>query len=215
MLLLIGCSDPNLAFKVAQVQAAPPVEDYEAVLAQLEADRVRMAADGTSVELARERVLTALREDIWPAWYGTTWGFYGTTEVPREGEIACGYFVSTTLEDAGFDVERVKLAQQASSRIVKTFSDEDVTSWGDSTGEVLARLDPGLNLVGLDYHVGFLDVRDDDVYMCHSSVLEPVSVVCEPAGSAEAMQSRVHVTGPVLTDAVMKRWLAGDPFPTY
>jgi hypothetical protein len=214
LLLSLACTDANLAFKIQQVEAAPPVEDYQAALAHLEADRLAMAERGAGAEEARERVLSALRDDIWPAWYGTTWGFYGTTQTPREGEIACGYFVSTTLEDAGFHVERVKLAQQASKKIVQTFSDEDVTTWGRSNDAVLGRLEPGLNLVGLDYHVAFLDVREDDVYMCHSSVLEPVSVVCEPAATAEALDSNVHVTGPVLTDEVMRKWLAGEPIPT-
>jgi len=213
-LLLVACSDPNTAFRVAQVEAAPPIQDYASVLAELEADRVRMAAEGTSVDEARSRVLTALREDIWPAWYGTPWDFYGTTQTPREGHIACGYFVSTTLEDAGFRVERVTLAQQASKRIVQTFSPHETTTWGRDVDEVIDRLEPGLNLVGLDYHVAFLDVRDEGVFMCHSSVLEPVAVVCEPASTAEALESNVHVTGPVLTDAVMQRWLDGEAIPT-
>jgi hypothetical protein len=45
-----------------------------------------------------------------------------TSETPGRGEIACGYFVSTVLRDAGFGVERVRLAQQASERIVRTLS---------------------------------------------------------------------------------------------
>lgn len=215
MLLLIGCADPNLAFRVEQVAAAPPVEDYGSVLSELEADRRRLAAEGATVEEARARVEQALREDIWPAWYGTPWDFYGTTQTPREGEIACGYFVSTTLEDAGFQVERVKLAQQASKRIVQTFTDEEVTTWGRDREEVVSRLGPGIHLVGLDYHVAFLDVREDGTWMCHSSVLEPVSVVCEPAVTAEALESNVHVTGPLLTDEVMKKWLAGEAIPTH
>ncbi|WMJ72126.1 hypothetical protein RCC89_02925 [Cytophagaceae bacterium ABcell3] len=32
-----------------------------------------------------------------PYWYGTKWDFEGHTDVPGKGEIACGYFVSTTL----------------------------------------------------------------------------------------------------------------------
>lgn len=71
---------------------------------------------------ARADLLTAFDQNLFPIWSGTPWNFYGTTETPQEGHIACGYFVSTLMRDAGFDVERVKLAQQASEYIVKTLA---------------------------------------------------------------------------------------------
>lgn len=54
----------------------------------------------------------AVARDIAPFWYGTPWDFNGTTEQPGTGAIACGYFVTTVLRDAGVQLERVRLAQQ-------------------------------------------------------------------------------------------------------
>jgi hypothetical protein len=201
------------------VLAAPPPEpvDYPAAVSSLEVQRaalaVRHAAGEDVLDEARTTVTRALRRDIWPAWYGTPWEFYGTTETPRQGTIACGYFVSTTLEHAGLEVERVQLAQQASAVIVETFGPK-TTTWGESPDAVLTRLDEGINLVGLDYHVAFLDRRGDQVWMCHSSVLEPSGVVCEQAEHALALESNVHVTGPLLTDRVVVAWLEGEALPT-
>lgn len=73
----------------------------------------------------------------------------------------------------------------------------------------------GIYIVGLDYHVGFLVYDGDAVQMCHSSVLWPGTVLCEPAAKAEAMHSMVHVVGPVLTDDVLRRWAQGKAFPTW
>lgn len=219
-ILSLACVDANLAEKRIQVARAAPVDPptYAARLTALDEERRRLAARGAAgedvVPEARAALERALRQDIWPAWYGTTWGFYGTSETPQEGEIACGYFVSTTLRDAGLDVERVTLAQQASRHIVDTFATESVTSWGADVDDVLARLGPGIHVVGLDYHVAFLDVGPDETRMCHSSVLDPGTVVCETASSAEAMQSNVHVTGPLLEDHVVMAWLQGEALPT-
>ena len=60
------------------------------------------------------------RDELLPAWDGTPWDFHGTSQAPREGKIACGYFVSTTLLHLGLQVERVRMAQQASELIVKS-----------------------------------------------------------------------------------------------
>ena len=44
--------------------------------------------------------LTAIHDE----WMGTPWDFSGTSQVPRKGSIACGYFVSTV----GLDEEKIR-----------------------------------------------------------------------------------------------------------
>src|ERR1700741_5295000 len=61
-----------------------------------------------------KRLVLFLRDSLLPCWYGTPWGFYGTTEEPGQGTIACGYFVTTVLRDAGCSLQRIKLAQYPS-----------------------------------------------------------------------------------------------------
>jgi hypothetical protein len=64
-------------------------------------------------------------EDIIAQWYGTPWDFNGITQEPRQGQIACGYFVTTVLRDAGFTLNRIRLAQSPSSEIIKAVADKN------------------------------------------------------------------------------------------
>ena len=72
------------------------------------------------VEESRDYVFEILTKNIFPAWYGTTWGFNGTSRMPGENEIACGTFVVYTLQDAGFEISP-KMARQPSENIIKNF----------------------------------------------------------------------------------------------
>ncbi|MCD8529123.1 MAG: hypothetical protein LRY27_04010 [Chitinophagales bacterium] len=57
-------------------------------------------------------------------WYGTPWDFNGISTIPNQGKIACGYFVYTLLEDAGFKLQRIKLSQAASETSIKALIPE-------------------------------------------------------------------------------------------
>lgn len=59
-----------------------------------------------------------ITDSIIPCWYGTPWNFNGCTTEPGKGSIACGYFVTTVLKDAGLQLNRIKLAQQPSGIII-------------------------------------------------------------------------------------------------
>ena len=117
--------------------------DYTAVVAKLEAERVKLSLryqqSGTAaqradvVAQARTIVTASIFKEIFPSWYGTPWDFYGTTQAPQQGKIACGYFVSTVLRDAGWRVQRVRLAQQASENIILSLTSEPhVKRWSCS-----------------------------------------------------------------------------------
>ena len=74
----------------------------------------------------KEKVFTAsITETIVPAWIGTQWAYSGTTEVPQKGSIACGYFVTTVLRDAGLPLARIRLAQCASEEMIKKLVGEN------------------------------------------------------------------------------------------
>lgn len=141
------------------------------------------------------------------------------SEEPGHGVIACGYFVSTILRDAGFRVERIRLAQQAPENIVRTlalageierFRDGDVGTVVDA----VSHDGEGLYVIGLDYHVGFLWNDGATVRMCHASYLGEAVVVCEDARRSPAMGSNYHVVGKLLSDVMIDRWLTGEAFPT-
>lgn len=163
----------------------------------------------------------ALIHTVLPRWDGTPWSFSGTSTTPGSGSIACGYFVSTTLREAGLRVERRRLAQQAAEDIIKTLAPpEAITRFSDApmerfTETVAARGD-GLYVVGLDIHVGFLIVRGGKVFFHHSSYVGPMTVVREEAAaSSPLVGSRYRVVAKLFTDDhLVESWLQDTPVPT-
>lgn len=220
-----------LSLALAWASAAEAIHPrYPETLASIDAKRTALAARlahargakprAAVLDSARGVAFHAIVDDILPAWYGTPWAFYGTTETPREGTIACGYLVTTVLRDAGFKVERETLAQQASEKIVKTMSPEGaiLRFRNEEQAAVVAGVrkaeGDGLYVVGMDYHVGLLVISGERADLCHSAVLEPAAVTCEPAETAAAFASRYYVIGPALSDARVEDWLAGRAIAT-
>lgn len=220
--LLVFCS----AFIGRAEETIPYTTQKEAFTAQRAALQRDYAALATAADKQafRQRlgrkIVDHLHEELVPYWYGTQWDFNGTTQVPKEGAIACGYFVSTLLRDAGFKVERVRMAQQASLYIVRTVAPKG-QRWdygGISTAafaEKVRGLGEGLYVVGLDFHTGFVLCEGDDVWFIHSSYGEPFGVVKEVAEeSAVLAQSNRFVLGKVNNDELVGKWLRGEKIAT-
>ncbi|UOQ96201.1 hypothetical protein MUN81_13160 [Hymenobacter sp. 5317J-9] len=212
------------------VPAAFSVGTYRATLRQFDARRRRLARQyqvaatpagrAQRLEEARQLFLATLDSTVFPAWEGTPWTFYGASWEPRRGSIACGYFVTTSLHDAGLHLQRTLLAKQASEVIIKNLTSEaHITRyWGvpqaDFVRQVRA-LGPGLYVLGLDFHAAFLRVSDNGaVQMVHSSYVGPGTVVREAADSSGALPSKYRVVGKVSEDdAFVRRWLLGQSWP--
>lgn len=149
-------------------------------------------------------------------WLGTPWDFNGTSETPGSEGIACGYFVSTVLRDAGFDLDRYKLAQQPSEGIMRSFVEKDALElvvgrpYQRYSAE-LAKRQPGIYLLGLDTHVAFVVVRDGEFRVIHSSGSRPWRVVDEAPEEAEVVRrSNWRMLGPLTgDDEVLVTWLTG------
>ncbi|NNE92727.1 MAG: hypothetical protein HKN23_13855 [Verrucomicrobiales bacterium] len=202
---------------------------YKKSLADLESTRLRLAESWNSAQAsgkkqilaeARSRITTALVQDIFPAWYGTEWNFNGISQQPGEGSIACGYFVTTTLRDAGFKLNRVKLAQQPSQRIIKSLSNpEDVDILYQKTVsdvmKYIGESGPGIYIVGLDTHTGFVVHDGKNQAFVHSSYYRPpFSVTSEPIeGTNPLADSKYRVFGKILSDEMLRKWIAGEYFP--
>lgn len=204
--------------------ASNDAHNYKDVLARLEAERLALASryqqtaspaqQADVIAQARTVVTRSIYTEIFPAWYGTPWDFNGTTEVPQQGKIACGYFVSTVLRDAGWRVQRARLAQQASENIILSLTTDPyikrfrriaisdfvtaVKKWGEGT-----------YVVGLDIHTGFIVNTGGEVYFIHSSYVEPYAVVREKASESKILAaSNYRVLGKVTADDLfIKRWL--------
>ncbi len=165
-----------------------------------------------SVSTAKDYIYTQLIDNIFPGWYGTEWDFNGISNVPQKGQIACGYFVSTTLKHIGFNLNRYKLAQQYSSGIVKSLCNNVQYVRNNNTEKLFQYINSKPNqlyVVGLDNHVGFISKESTGIYFIHSSYLDPVAVIKEKAQTAEALiYSNLFVLGHFSENsAVIKSWL--------
>lgn len=197
---------------------------YKDAVAKLEAERINLglryqqaaspAQQADVVAKARTFVIGSIYQEIFPAWYGTPWDFNGTTEVPQQGKIACGYFVTTVLRDAGWRVQRARLAQQASENIILSLTTDPFVRRfrrvpiGDFVSAV-KKLGPGLYVVGLDIHTGFIVNTGSEVYFIHASYVDPYMVVREKAMESKVLAaSNYRVLGSITADTTfIEKWL--------
>ena len=150
-----------------------------------------------------------LTSEVFPAWYGTEWDYNGYTNTPREGIVACGYFVSTTLKHVGFNLNRFDLAKMYSSSIVKSLCTSHATF--DDINNMFAHIlekDDNLYVVGLSNHVGFIEKKNGTTYFIHSNYIGAVAVEKELAKNSEALySSEVFVLGNITgSPKLMKKW---------
>lgn len=164
-------------------------------------------------------LLQAVLPEMMRCWLGTPWDFHGTAKGPGQGKIACGYFVSTNLKDAGFKVNRYTLAQQASQNILQTFVNKSRTQTrvGLSYNEfltVINALPKGIYIVGLDHHVGFIVHDGTNIRFIHSSGRSPYTVVDESDIEAVVLKhSNYRVFGNLTAEReTLKKWLQQTTF---
>jgi hypothetical protein len=164
---------------------------------------------------AKEKIFTsAVTETIVPAWIGTAWDFNGITEKPQQGKIACGYFVTTVLRDAGLPIARAKLAQCASEQMITTLiQSKYITHFSNSTIEDFMQSVKsqgyGLYIVGLDNHTGFIYNDGNDIYFIHSTFIGTRNVQKDIAATNPILkQSKYKVLGKISGDEkVLERWI--------
>lgn len=176
--------------------------------------QAKTPADKAAIENDARIILEHYLPELMRCWLGTPWDFNGTASAPGAGKIACGYFVSTVLKDAGFQVDRYLLAQQPSSNILHSFlprsscaltSSEDYQVFSSR----IAKQEPGIYIVGLDTHVAFIVVGEGSFRFVHSSGSKPWCVVNESPNQADVLQkSSWRMLGNLTADSsVLRRWL--------
>ena len=239
--ILAGCQAPAAAAAaegVAAVAATPPAPDpaaYEAALARIEARRVALArrlaaAEGGAAREevrseARTYVLAALREVVFPAWMGMPWGL-GPNSTPLRPhapgtEIACGYFVSSVLENVGLRLDtRFRFAQAPALHAQRSLApaERDLHRFfsipADALERRIAALGEGIYVIGLNNHIGFVDVHGGAVQVVHASYTGAQVVTREPLVAAEVIaNSRAagyFVTPLFHDDRLIDAWLRGE-----
>jgi len=160
-----------------------------------------------------------LDERLFPYWEGTDWDFNGTSEVPGKGSIACGYFVTTLLQDMGVNLNRAELSQCASEKMIKSLvSPAHIFRYSNSTiqkfvDEIRAKGD-GVYLTGLDQHTGILVCRKGRVDFLHSGGGIPARVIREEALSSSLLvRSAYRVVGKITSDKkFLAKWIRQEKF---
>lgn len=165
---------------------------------------------------SREYLLSSFEDQLFPAWYNTPWNFYGMSEEPGKGTIACGYFVTTTLRDAGFVVPKNAWAQLASESFMGKFTGKEKLKRFSSVKleeveKYIRKEGEGLYLVGLDYHVGFILFSGGELSFVHSSYYHPDTGVMRENiyGKNPLNDSRYRVIARLFDDRMLERWLTG------
>ncbi|MCK8479224.1 hypothetical protein [Psychroserpens algicola] len=198
-----------------------PTGDYKANIDKIIVDRAYFSRlyqtqSTKAIDTASKYLYSKLLNEIVPHWYNTQWDFNGHTNSPNEGEIACGYFVSTTLKHLGFNLNRYKMAQQAGlieARMLQLNSELKI--YRNQTFEFLKQklnsvYQDGIYFVGLDNHVGYVLIKDKELYFLHSSYCDN-KVVMELAETSACFVSNIYVFAEISTNSsLVKKWIFND-----
>ena len=176
------------------------------------------AEKASALNEARVFLDRVISKDIFPYWYGTNWDYNGTTRIPNEGKIACGYFVTNILTDVGFNIPRIKWAQSASEVFIVKLAHGNVKRF---TNRPIVEIEKhlqisgnGVYLVGLDTHVGFLVVESTNISFIHSNYYQPhIGVMSEKINSRNPLNdSNYRIIGKLMTDEMIIKWLFNQAY---
>lgn len=193
-------------------------DTYQKTLLEVKNKKEALAIAFQKGEVTLDSVGRAFTEmmvnNVFPYWYGTPWDFNGYTNVPNEGVIACGYFVSTTLKHAGMNLNRYRLAQQAALTAAKSLCvDEKIHIYTKANRTefdsiVKNEFKDGLYMLGLSSHVGFILKQKGEVFFIQSNYVAPVEVICRKVLNTEVMLHTDYYLAPLSTNkTLMKKWL--------
>jgi hypothetical protein len=167
--------------------------------------------------LKKQALENLILNQLIPYWYGTPWDFNGYTETPKKGVIACGYFVSTVLKHAGFNLDRYKLAQQNPLNEAKSVAVGDSVEIYEVNSSQLQNIfnekyEEGIYFVGLDFHVGFLIFRNKELYFIHSNYINSKGVVFEKAIYSDAFNaaSKYRIAEISTNEKLLGKWVNGE-----
>jgi len=163
-----------------------------------------------------EGAVLARTDALMSRWVGTRWGLGPPqTRRPHHGKVNCGTFVALVLRDAGFKLNVWRWQLQSARRAVISLTPRRTRRYffRAPIKELLAevrRMGPGLYVIGLDFHIGFLRLdKNGGPRFIHASWIEK-KVVDEPAKTAVPIVTSRHVVvGKILQTGMLQSWLTG------
>ncbi|QHI39019.1 hypothetical protein IMCC3317_44190 [Kordia antarctica] len=203
-----------------------PKGNYNTIKQTIATDRAYFAKQfkqnkQKTIDSASSYLYNKLLNEIVPHWYGTPWDFNGHTNIPNEGEIACGYFVSTTLKHLGFRLNRYKMAQEGGTNEaitlqpraeLKIYRNISQTALKTKLNNVYK---DGIYFVGLSNHVGYVLIKNKELYFLHSSYCDN-KVILEKAETSPCFQSDIYVFAEITTNRkLIQKWIQNTPIPIH
>ncbi len=163
---------------------------------------------------AKYYLFKSITDDILPYWYDTKWDFNGTTENPREGTIACGYFISTVLSHAGIDTDRYALGREAAGAVIQTICKRESIHIVKKNNfqrlfQYLKQQKDGVYILGMDWHIGFIVKKQNKIRFIHSRKPKHAGVLNEEAEDSPTLKlSNFYMIGNVLeNERIIQQWV--------
>jgi hypothetical protein len=207
--MLSGCFFAGKSDSTIHAASDKPSITYDEFLKSVKAEREKLKSKTLTDQ--KEYFFQLVNSKIPAYWAGTPWDFNGVTRKPGEGKIACGYFITNTLTDLGFEIERVKLAQAASSVLIKaTCTNIKYCAGFEGLKTYLAaQPEHSVFIVGLDFHTGYITKERKDCYFIHSNYINSKGVTKEKIDVSEALQaSKTFMIGSISSnDEFIKNWI--------
>lgn len=200
-------SQPNYSYNIEN-----HIKNYKKLITDIKKEK-KYYARQNDLTRVKKVTYTLLNDSIFPYWYGTPWDYNGTSEIPLEGSVACGYFVTTTLRDVGFPVQRISWAQKPSSVLIKKLCDPSSIKMFSNLDDLKVYLteqpDQSLLILGLDSHVGFVTKENQTLFFIHSSYSGEKMVKKDLLESAiPVTTSQSFLIGNVLdNEYLLRQWL--------
>jgi len=138
--------------------------------------------------------VNSISNDLYNEWENTPWDFNGTTSEPQKGNIACGFFVATILQDMDLKVNRRKLSVCTSSQMMKSLTPQQkprnlsYLSYPEFNNK-LKEYGKGVYITGLDYHTGFIVNDGTEIWFIHANYIGSKGVTKEKVMHSSALKS--------------------------
>lgn len=187
------------------------VPNYKEVLEKI--SELKKVSKQKTIKQAGEMYAQYVAEVMIPYWIGTAWDFNGVSQNPGQGKIACGYLVTTVLQQSGYNLSRIKLAQCASETMINELTHLKENYSKLTMPEIENKIKAkgyGLSVIGLDNHTGFVFYNGKEIYFIHSSYVGTGKVVKEKfSTNAIILYSKYKVIGYLSQNPkFIQKWLA-------
>lgn len=239
---VLACSSETYGAKpVAKARTAKPRHkhrrpSYKQLLVRIEHRRQKLRRRYLHARSKRQRekiraqarrfVLDTIERRIFPAWLGTPWGMDRNSTATRPHQrgmtVACSYFITSVLQNAGLRLDsRYRFGQAPALYIQRSLAPKraDLQRYFSIPDARLAaniaRHGDGLYIIGLVNHVGFVVVRHGKVRLVHSGYVPHADVIDEPLVGAQVIaiskRAGYFVTPLFHDDWLIDKWLRGEP----